>query len=157
MLRHVALVRTNVSEELKEPLSSSETSVLTIATRRNVPEDPILLMRTVPNCSRTALPNARLYFSVHGLNPGPLGSDCYSLTAPLGVPPSPTPVMRLIPPSGDSVTLYNSLPCTTRCSLSRPSLDVSLVPGSHPGRLLAVLRQHPTLLSALSRLVSLSQ
>jgi hypothetical protein len=38
MLRHVALVRTDVSEAL----SSFETSVLTIATGRNTPEDPIL-------------------------------------------------------------------------------------------------------------------
>jgi hypothetical protein len=38
MLRRLALVRADVSEAL----SSSETSVLTRATRRNIPEDPIL-------------------------------------------------------------------------------------------------------------------
>jgi hypothetical protein len=45
MLRRVVLVRTDVSEELgtpSHPLTAFETSVLTRATRRNIPEDAIL-------------------------------------------------------------------------------------------------------------------
>jgi hypothetical protein len=61
MLRRVARVRIDVSEELNasfimvtrigeldEALRSSETSVLTRATRRNVPEDSILYHSVTP-------------------------------------------------------------------------------------------------------------
>jgi hypothetical protein len=52
MLRRVALVRSDVSAELSasfitlmtEALNSSETSVLTRATRRNTPEEPFLIV-----------------------------------------------------------------------------------------------------------------
>jgi hypothetical protein len=42
MLRRVALVRTGVSEELSASFIRVTTSVLTRATRRNIPEDTIL-------------------------------------------------------------------------------------------------------------------
>jgi hypothetical protein len=52
-LRRVALIITDVSEELSDPvirvtgsLSSSETAVITRATQRNLPEDAVLQAKT---------------------------------------------------------------------------------------------------------------
>jgi hypothetical protein len=65
MLRHVILVRTDVSEDLSasiikmiEALISSDTSVLTRATRRNIPEDGILYRYVFVLCGSVQ----RIYF-----------------------------------------------------------------------------------------------
>jgi hypothetical protein len=60
MLRRMALVRTDDSEELA--LSSSESSVLTRATRRNIPEDTILLKTKRTGVSRKRVTR---HFSAH--------------------------------------------------------------------------------------------
>jgi hypothetical protein len=73
MLRHVALVRTYVSKELstsflpilvslmKETLSSSETSVLTRATWRNIPEDTFNILISLIEVSHVI----RDYFNIY--------------------------------------------------------------------------------------------
>jgi hypothetical protein len=62
MLRRVALVRTEVSEAL----SSSETSVLTRATRRNIPADAILHSHRRENLK--SYKKIEYHWSDHGAN-----------------------------------------------------------------------------------------
>jgi hypothetical protein len=57
MLSPVALVRTDVSEEL----SASETSVLTRVTRRNIPEDAILRSHRSENLKSYNLETVLVY------------------------------------------------------------------------------------------------
>jgi hypothetical protein len=58
MLRRVDLVRSDVSEELSASIIGVKTSVLTRATRRNIPEDDIL--------HRYRLENLKSYIALTG-------------------------------------------------------------------------------------------
>jgi hypothetical protein len=92
MLRHVSLVRTDVSEELSASfirvtrigelgitlvLSSSEMPVLTRATRRNIPEDTILqLFKNLKWCKVHTLKNVKLeQFCLNGIKGSVKGSE----------------------------------------------------------------------------------
>jgi hypothetical protein len=100
MLRRVALVRTNVSEEranipsspilvtlMMEALRSSETSVLTRATRRTIPEDGVLHshrrenLKSYIHMSNYMVKLARNYGCI---SIDMLFGDTYILTPPLG-------------------------------------------------------------------------